>query len=181
MVDTPKQDMEQELDELEQLRQREADTAWSLARACLRTAARTGLPRSNEQLEIARELESVAEWLRMAGQPAVSAAQSRSPVLTVQIRRWRRRSNVPLQLQLERRLWDALDQPARLQLTIEGSQIRLYRASESEGRAVQIRVAGPQLSYTDGELPLGTGTYAAEVREGAIVIGARLDGEDQNK
>jgi hypothetical protein len=168
-----------EPDELELLRQREIDTAWSMVRACLRTAARTGLPREQERLAIARELEAAAGWLRLAGRPKTPAAQPRTSAPTVQIRRRQRQVKLPLQLLLDRRLWDQLGQPPRLQLSIEADQVQLRPAPADAGQAVRVGYLGPQLAYAEGELPLGEGGYAAEVRAGAIVIRERLADTDE--
>jgi hypothetical protein len=88
----------------------------------------------------------------------------------------RRRSGpAPLKIRLDRRLWDALEQPSYLRLEFAEGQVRLLPATEADGKCVRIIAAGPFIACSDAELALGEGAYAAHVARGALVIGHLLD------
>ena len=170
--------IDQEAEQDDQAQQSEAAVLWQRARQQMRAAAQAGLPPPALRAELARELASMAEWLRLAGKPSAHLpAGARLPVQTVQVRRdLRRRSGPPpLQLRLDRRLWDALDQPAFLRLSSAEGQVLLYPATEADGKQVRFLAVGPFLVCTDAELALPEGHYAANVAGGAIIIGRLLD------
>lgn len=98
----------------DQARQREAAARWLSARDQVRAAAQAGLPPPALRAELARELASMADWLRLGGQPSARPSAKTQPAAqTVLVRRdqRRRRSLAPLKVRINRRLWDALDQP----------------------------------------------------------------------
>jgi len=110
----------------------------------------------------------------VGGQPSARpSAKAPAAVETVLVRRdLRRRSGPPpLQLRIDRRLWDALDQPPFLRLEFVDGQVRLLPATEANRKRVRMMGTVPFLVCSDAELALGEGVYAG----GAIVIGGRLD------
>lgn len=165
----------------EQARQDQAAALWLSVRDQVRAAAQAGLPPPALRVELARELASMADWLRMAGQPSARLPSHAQPAAqTVQVRRnlrnlRRRHGPPPLQLRLDRQLWDALDQPAFLRLAFAEGQVLLLPATEANGKPVRVMGIGPFLVCSDAELALGEGSYAAHVANGAIIIGALLD------
>jgi hypothetical protein len=123
-------------------------------------------------------LASIAEWLRVAGQPSERLpAKAQPAVQTVLVQRdQRRRSGLPpLQVRLDQHLWDALDQPAYLRLSFAEGRVHLFPAMAAAGKQVQIMGTGPFLVCSDAELALAEGIYAAHVAGGALIIGDRLD------
>jgi hypothetical protein len=167
---------DQEPEQDEQARQREAAARWLSARDQVRAAAQAGLPPPALRAELARELTSMADWLRLSR----LSPKAQPTVQTVLVRRDQRRRSgpPPLQLRIDRRLWDALDQPPFLRLEFAGGQVHLLPTSEADGKQVRIIAAGPFIACSDAELALGEGSYAAHVAGGALVIGALLnDGE----
>jgi hypothetical protein len=162
----------------DQARQREAAALWQQARDQVRAAAQAGLPPPALRVELARELASLAEWLRVSGQPSARPSAKAPPAAqTVQVRRDQRRrsGSPPLQLRLDRRLWNALDQPTFLRLESANGLVRLLPATEADGMRVRVIGTGPFLVCAEAELALGEGVYAAHVAGGALVIGHLLD------
>jgi hypothetical protein len=177
MIDQEPEEAEQATGD-EQARQREAAALWQGVRDQVRAAAQAGLPPPALRAELARELASMADWLRMAGQPSARPSAKTQPAAqTVLVRRDQRRRSgpPPLQVRLDRRLWDALDQPTFLRLEAAEGLVRLLPASEANGKRVRVIGTGPFLLCPDAELALGEGAYAAHVAGGALVIGHLLD------
>jgi hypothetical protein len=162
----------------EQAQQREAAARWLSVRDQVRAAAQAGLPPPALRAELARDLASMADWLRLSGQPSARPAPKAQPTAqTVLVRRDQRRRSgpPPLQLRIDRRLWDALNQPSYLRLEFAEGLVRLLPATEADGKCVRIIAAGPFIACADAELALGEGSYAAHVAGGALVIGHLLD------
>jgi hypothetical protein len=160
-----------------QVQQDQAAALWQGVRDQVRAAAQAGLPPPALRVELARELASLAEWLRLSGQPSAPPTRPAPSEPTVQIEREQRRraTSSPLKILINRRLWDGLDQPSFLRLEFAQGQVRLLPASEANGKRVRILQRGPFIACADAELALAEGAYAAHVAGGALVIGHLLD------
>lgn len=153
----------------------QAAGAWRYALAALREAARTGLPPEQARTRIARELLSVAEWLRVEVPRTPTARQSR--VHVVEVGHDLRRRSAQLRVRLDPRLWSALGRPPFLHLVGAG-QVRFQINDQPGATRHYVRPQGRRvvLYCETAELPgLAEGRYAAEVLGDAIVIGAALN------
>jgi hypothetical protein len=91
----------------------------------------------------------MADWLRMPGEPSArSSAKSQPTAQTVLVRRDQRRRSgpPPLQLRLDRRLWDALDQPTFLRLESAEGLVHLLPATEADGKRIRVIETGRSCS-----------------------------------
>lgn len=153
--------------------------AWRDALAALCAASRTGPPPEHARGRIARELVSVAEWLRAQTPRPPTARQAPLPV--VEVGHDLRRRSTQIRVRLGSEMWTELGRPAFLHVVTSAGQVR-FQVSAQPGVAphyVQRQGRRVVLYCEVAELAgLAEGRYAATVVNNAIVIGAPLSKED---